>query len=73
METFRIDISVKDIEQNQKLQGIMKKVLKVIKSMENREQIQATRRYIDLWYKKYGDNHKGLIEIYFKSKSNEVK
>lgn len=73
MDTFSISINVEDIEVNKNFREIMKKVLRVIKSMNNREQIQATRRYIDLWYRAYGENHKNLIEIYFKSKSNEVK
>lgn len=73
METFRINLTVNDIEPNTYLREEMKKVLQVIKSMNNREQIDATRRYIDLWYKSKGEAHKKLIELYFKTKSNEVK
>lgn len=73
METFRINLTVNDIEPNTYLREEMKKVLRVIKSMNNREQIDATRRYIDLWYKSKGEAHKKLIELYFKTKSNEVK
>ena len=73
METFRIDLTINDIEPNTYLREEMKKVLRVIKSMNNREQIDATRRYIDLWYKSKGEAHKKLIELYFKTKSNEVK
>lgn len=73
METFRFDLTVNDIETNKHFREEMKKVLRVIKSMNNREHIPATRKYIDLWYKSKGENHKNLIEIYFKSKSNEVK
>jgi len=73
MDTFSISIRVEDIETNKNFREIMKKLLRVIKSMDNREQIRATRRYIDLWYRTYGEKHKNLIEIYFKSKSNEVK
>ena len=73
METFRINLTVNDIEPNTYLREEMKKVLRVIKSMNNREQIEATRRYIDLWYKSKGEAHKKLIELYFKTKSNEVK
>ena len=50
----------------------MIKVLRVIKSINNREQFGATRRYIDLWYRKYGIENKGLIELYFKSKKSEM-
>lgn len=73
MEIFSINITIDDIEINKHFREEMKKVLRVIKSMNNREQIPATRKYIDLWYKSKGENHKNLIEIYFKSKSNEVK
>ena len=73
METFRINLTVNDIEPNTYLREEMKKVLRVIKSMNNRGQIDATRRYIDLWYKSKGEAHKKLIELYFKTKSNEVK
>jgi hypothetical protein len=73
MEIFNINIRVDDIEPNKHFREIMKKLLRVIKSMNNREQIHATRKYIDLWYKTYGDNHKKIIELYFKTKSNEVK
>lgn len=73
MEIFSINITIDDIEINKHFREEMKKVLRVIKSMNNREQIPATRKYIDLWYKSKGEQHKNLIEIYFKSKSNEVK
>jgi len=73
MEIFNINITIDDIETNKHFREEMKKVLRVIKSMSNREHIPATRKYIDLWYKSKGENHKNLIEIYFKSKSNEVK
>jgi len=73
MEIFNINITIDDIETNKHFREEMKKVLRVIKSMSNREHITATRKYIDLWYKSKGENHKNLIEIYFKSKSNEVK
>lgn len=51
----------------------MKKLVKVIKSVENAEQLSSARKYIDLWYKTYGENHKTIIELYFKSKTNEVR
>ena len=65
METFRFDLTVNDIETNKHFREEMKKVLRVIKSMNNREQISATRKYIDLWYKSKGEAHKKLIELYF--------
>jgi hypothetical protein len=73
MEIFNINITIDDIETNKHFREIMKKLLRVIKSMKNREHIKPTRRYIDLWYKSYGERHYKIIELYFKTKSNEVK
>ena len=73
METFSINLTVEDFSFNEKINEIMKKLLLVIKSMNSQEQIPATRRYIDLWYKMYGTKNKELIEIYFKSKKEEVR
>ena len=36
----------------------MKKLLKVINSMSNILQIDATRKYIDLYYKQFGETRK---------------
>jgi hypothetical protein len=75
METFTINLITEDfiLKSERSLLNKMKKLLRVIKSMNNQEQIPATRRYIDLWYKMYGTKNKQLIEIYFKSKKNEVR
>lgn len=45
-----------------------KKLIAVIKSMKNSIEIPATRKYIDLYYKKNGDKQKEMIEYYFKVK-----
>lgn len=73
METFSINLTVDDFSFNRKINEIMKKLLLVIRSMNSQEQIPATRKYIDLWYKMYGTKNKELIEIYFKSKKDEVR
>lgn len=73
METFRINLKLEDFDLNNNIKEIMKKLLLVIKSMNSQEQIPATRKYIDLWYRRYGTKNKQLIEIYFKSKKDEVR
>lgn len=73
MEYYTINLSVQDIEQNKRLEEFMEKLLSVIKSMSKYEHIQPTRKYINLWYETYGIKHKGLIELYFKSKTKELK
>lgn len=72
MEEFIIDFKKNNLITNHVLDKIMLKVLRVIKSINNREQFGATRRYIDLWYAKYGTENKKLIELYFKSKKSEM-
>lgn len=72
MEIFNINITVDDIETNKHFRETMNKLLRVIKSMRKREHIDATRKYIDLWYKTFGEKNKKIIELYFKTKSNEV-
>lgn len=73
METFSFNLTVDDFTLNEQIKNTMKKLLLVIKSMQNQEQIPATRRYIDLWYKKYGTKNKELIEIYFKSRKIDIR
>jgi len=43
----------------------MKKLIKVIESIKNETHILGTRRYIDLYYKRYGEKNKGIVELYF--------
>jgi hypothetical protein len=50
-----------------------KKVIRVIKSINNRVHIIPVRNYIDLFYKKNGEKGKEMIEYYFRIKKKEVK
>jgi hypothetical protein len=56
---------------NRVLEMVAQKLLKVIDSMDNREQIRAVRNYINLYYKMYGTQYKGLIEVYFKTRKEK--
>lgn len=53
------------------LEMISEKLLKVIDSVEKPEHLIGVRNYIDLYYKQYGTQHKGLIEIYFKTRKEK--
>ena len=50
---------------------VARKLFKVIDSMEKPEHMMAVRRYIDLYYKMYDVQNKGLIEIYFKTRKEK--
>lgn len=56
---------------NRTLEMVMKKLLKVIDSMSSYEQIPAVRKYIELYYRMYGTQNKGLIEVYFKTRKEK--
>jgi len=56
---------------NRTFEMIAQKLLKVIDSIDNREQIRAVRNYIDLYYRLHGTQHKGLIEVYFKTRKEK--
>lgn len=49
----------------------IQKLIKVIDSMEKIEHIRGVRNYIDLHYKIYGLQNKGLIEIYFRTRKEK--
>jgi len=51
----------------------IKKVIKVIDSMTCILHIDTTKRYMDLYFKHYGNRDKRVIEIYFKRKVKELK
>ena len=51
----------------------MKKLIAVINSMNSILQIDATRKYIDLYYKKFGESKKDFIEYYFRNKLRFLK
>lgn len=55
------------------LEKVMKKLLKVIESTTKIRHIDGTRRYIELYYKQYGEVNKGIIELYFKKQLNLIK
>ena len=56
---------------NRTFEMIAQKLLKVIDSIDNREQIRAVRNYIDLYYRLHGTQHKGLIEVDFKTRKEK--
>ncbi len=47
--------------------SILRKVIKVIQSTKNREQMLNTKKYINLYYKLHGTKNKWIIESYVKS------
>ena len=67
-----------NIDRIEGLIGVManedyKKLIAVIKSMNSSIQIPATRKYIDLYYKKNGEILKQTIEYYFKVKKRDLR
>ena len=56
-----------------RLEKVIKKLLKVIESTTKLDHIEGTRRYIDLYYKQYGNVNKGIIELYFKKQVKSIK
>jgi hypothetical protein len=50
---------------------VARKLFKVIDSMETPEHMIAVRRYIDLYYKMYDVQNKGIIEIYFRTRKEK--
>lgn len=50
---------------------VIEKLLRVIDSMEKPEHMNGVRRYIDLYYQRYGLQNKGLIEIYFRTRKEK--
>ncbi len=49
----------------------MEKLLKVIDSMNKPEHMKGVRRYIDLYYQEYGLQNKGILEIYFRTRTEK--
>jgi hypothetical protein len=47
---------------------VIQKLFKVIDSMSKIEHIKGVRNYLDLYYKQYGLQNKGIIEIYFRTR-----
>ena len=50
---------------------IIQKLFKVIDSMSKVEHIKGVRNYLDLYYKQFGLQNKGLIEIYFRTRKEK--
>ena len=50
---------------------VMEKLLKVIDSMNKPEHMKGVRRYIDLYYQEYGLQNKGILEIYFRTRTEK--
>ena len=49
----------------------MEKLLKVVDSMEKPEHMIGVRRYLDLYYQQYGLQNKGILEIYFRTRTEK--
>jgi hypothetical protein len=49
-----------------------KKLIAVIRSMDNTIHINAVREYINLYYKKNGVKNRDMIEHYFKVKKRNL-
>ena len=56
---------------NRLFEMVAQKLFKVIDSMERPIHVDAVRKYIDLYYQMYGTQHKGLIEIYFRTRKEK--
>lgn len=50
---------------------VMEKLLKVIDSMDKPEHMNGVRRYLDLYYQQYGLQNKGILEIYFRTRTEK--
>lgn len=74
METIHKPFSIEYVENlvDMFINPDYKKLIAVIKSMSRFNQIEATRKYIDLYYKKNGTRMKDMIEYYFKVKKKNL-
>jgi hypothetical protein len=52
--------------------SILRKVIKVIETTENREQMLSTKKYINLYYKLHGTKNKWIIQSYLKKHKDKV-
>lgn len=50
---------------------VIQKLFKVIDSMDKVEHIYGVRNYLDSYYKLYGLQNKGIIEIYFRTRKEK--
>ena len=74
MDAIRNPFSIKYVESlvDMFVNPDYKKLIAVIKSMSRFNQVEATRKYIDLYYKKNGTKMKDMIEYYFKVKKKNL-
>ena len=49
---------------------ILRKVIQVIQSTKNQEQLLNAKNYINLYYKIHGTKNKWIIDSYVKNKKN---
>ena len=73
MDFMNITLDITELFRSKTVQKEMKKLLLVIESMSKISHIDATRKYIDLWYKSFGTKNKNIIEMYYKSRINQIK
>ncbi len=51
---------------------ILRKVIRVIKSTENRIQLLNAEKYINLYYKMYGTKNKWVVKKYYDKQTNKL-
>lgn len=56
---------------NRVKEAVIQKLFKVIDSMDKVEHIYGVRNYLDSYYKLYGLQNKGIIEIYFRTRKEK--
>jgi hypothetical protein len=56
---------------NRSFTMVVEKLFKVIDSMDNLEHMVGVRNYIDLYYRMYGTQYKGLVEVYFRTRKEK--
>lgn len=52
--------------------SVLRKVIRVVESTKNREQLQIAKKYINLYYRMYGDKSKWVVEHYYRNQKNKL-
>jgi hypothetical protein len=52
--------------------SVLRKVIKVIESTKNRNQLLIAKKYINLYYKMYGKKSKWVVEKYYTNQKNKL-
>lgn len=52
---------------------VLRKVCNVVNSCQNIFQLRVARRYIDQYYKVYGDKNRWIVESHYNSKTKDLK